>query len=285
MDKASTQANLEKNKKVRNKNLILTLFIIISLIGIGIGLYFLNVQTIFNSRASNPDVLTPCGPSGHCNDYGWVNGEGYKSVPQNCTVALYKCRVSDWNRALAVGCQKNPSDPSRSLAYYAEIHQLGNSNPDPRWNKVVSGTDGHGHLKPFFPPAECVIWQIDVGGGCARSFHSRLDRRAAICNAPPQTHNICDGTACKQVNGPGSNDCANPGTNPANQCSHKKCENNKCVLVAGGNVDNKCQTDSDCLITPTPTLTPTITPTPQSCPVPSPVTNLKIVCPICSGTQ
>lgn len=272
--------------KKRKTNATLGLFIVVMLLGISVGMYLLNTPQIFNPRAAS-DTFSKCGPPGHCTDYGWNDNNGYTKVTDNCYIALYKCYASDWNQAIAVGCQRNKSDPSRDLAYWAEIHKKTDSPPpNPQlWDKVVAGTDGNGHIKSFPVPQFCGVWQIDVGPPCNKSFHSGGDKRDSTCKAPPQTHNVCEGTACKQVNGPGSNDCTTPGTNPANQCSHKKCENNKCILVAGGNVDNKCTTDSDCLVTPTPTLITTITPTPPSCPVPSPVTNLKIVCPICSGTQ
>lgn len=274
----SAQAAQVKNKKT---NFRLGFFIVILLIGISVGLYLMASPAIFNPRAAT-DNFSKCGPPGHCNDYGWNDNKGYTKVPDNCYIALYKCRVSDWDKTLAVGCQKNISNPSKNLAYYAEIHKKTNSNPNPNiWDKVVSGST-NGFLDSFSPPQMCGVWQIDVGPSCNFSFHSGGDRRDSICKAPVETHNVCDGMACKKVNGPGNNECANAGTNPAPQCSHKKCENFKCVLVAGGNVDNKCNTDNDCLVSPTPTNTVTPTPTPASCPVPSPVNNLKINCPLCN---
>jgi hypothetical protein len=255
----------------------LGLFIVVLLIGISVGLYLLTTPAIFNPRAAT-DTFARCGPSGQCNAYGWNNNNGYTKVPDNCYIALYKCKVTDWNKALAVGCQKNTSNQSRNLAYYAEIHKKTSSNPNPKiWDKVVSGSK-NGFLNSFAPPQMCGVWQIDVGPSCKFSFHSGGNRKDSMCKTTAkETHNVCDGMACKKVNGPGKNECVNAGTNPALQCSHRKCENNKCVLVAGGNIDDKCKVDSDCSKSPTPTPTST----PNKCLGVPIVTDVKISCPLC----
>ncbi len=279
---------------------MLGLFIVVLLIGISVGMYLLSKPEIFNPRAAT-DTFSTCGPSGHCNDYGWNANQGYTTVPTSCYVALYKCHVSDWDKAIAVGCQKNTSIPSKNLAYYAEIHKLSSSNPNPSfWNVVVSGGDGNGHLKPFLAPQFCGVWQIDVGPPCNFSFHSGGDRRSVICTAPtptPQKHNACQGTSCVSVNGPGADACSIIGPN-AVHCSHKACVGTACKLLAGEGTDQcsvvgtnpapQCTNPSPTLSpspTPTKTPTPTLTPTPSSCPLPSAVTNLKVSCPLCSQSQ
>ncbi len=274
MDTTGSSENVPGGK--RRTNGILVLFILVLLVGISVGLYLLNNPTAFAPRAAS-DTVSRCGPSGHCNDYGWNDSKGYTKVPTNCYVALYKCKVSEWNRALQVGCQRNKDQPSKDTAYYAEIHKLTSSPPpNPKlWDKIVSGSDGNGHLKPFAPPQFCGIWQIDVGPPCNKSFHVGGDKRDSICKVS-QTHNACDGKACKKVKGAGQNECSNPGKDPAPQCTHKTCKNNKCVLVAGGKAKDTCQTDKDCKKT---------TPSPSTCPVPSPVKNLKISCPLCNLTE
>ncbi len=176
-----------KKQKKSASNLVLFLSILVLAIGIGIGLYTLNAPFSFLSKAAT-DFFTRCGPPGHCDDYGWQDGKGYMSVPTNCYVALYKCNITKWDQVLQVGCQRNLSDPSKNTAFYAEIHKLTDSNPNPQiWDKVVAGTDGNGHIKPFFPPEQCVIWQMDVGPACNFSFHSQGNRRTAVCQAPTNT--------------------------------------------------------------------------------------------------
>ncbi len=271
-----TTGSLEDAPKRKKTNAVLALFIFVLLAGISIGLYLLGNPTAFAPRAAS-DTFTKCGPPGHCNDYGWTDAKSYTKVPTNCYVAVYKCHISKWDQVARVGCQKNTSDPSKNTAYYAEIHKLTSSNPNPKiWDKVVSGSDGNGHLKGFAPPQFCGIWQTDVGPPCNFSFHERGDKRDSICKVS-QTHNICDGKACKKVKGAGKNECSNPGKDIAPQCTHKECKNNQqCVLVAGGKAKDKCQTDKDCKKT---------TPSPSTCPVPSPVKNLKISCPLCNLTE
>lgn len=258
MDTTGPARSTPPRKKKVNPVLILSIFVMI--VGIGIGLYFLDVPAIFRSSADSANVHTVCGPSGHCNDYGWKNGVGYTKAPDNCRIGLWKCKNSDWDQAFSNGCQG-------SIAYF---------------HKIYSAKDGKGYLKPVFPPAMCGIWQMDVscpGGG--RSFHSRGDRRDVICkNEPepePESHNVCDGMACKKVKGKGKNECAEAGKNPAPQCSQRKCENKQCKLVAGSG-DDKCKNDNDCKKNPTPTHPPI-----RCLGVPV-VTDVKIDCPLCGDT-
>lgn len=251
-------------------------------------MYLLGKPTGFTPRAAS-DVFSTCGPSGQCNAYGWTDNNSYTKIPTKCYVALYKCYPSKWSDALQVGCQKS-TNPSKNTAYYAEIHKLTSSNPDPSiWDKVVSGSNGNGYLKGFAPPNFCGVWQIDVGPPCNFSFHSGGNKTASMCQVQ-QTHNACVGMACTKVNGPGQNQCSQAGNNPAPQCTHKACRNQQCVLVAGGSQSNSCSNNNDCLI-PTPTFTPIPTPTrtptpritpPTSCPVPSQVQNVRISCPLCN---
>lgn len=181
----TTSPPLDSNKKKKRANLILALSIFVALGGISLGLFLLNFQQVFKPQAA-ADTFSRCGPSGHCKDYGWKDDKGYTKVPDNCYIALYKCDVSKWNKALAVGCQKNTSDPSKDLADYAEIHKKSSGNPNPKiWDKVVSGTNGK-FLKSFEPPRFCGIWQIDVGPPCNFSFHSGGNRRDLICKNKPK---------------------------------------------------------------------------------------------------
>lgn len=275
-----TQSSQPKKKRI---NLALILSIFVMLAGIGAGLYFLNVPQIFNSLAAVNNTFSKCKP-GHCDDYGWKDNKGYTKVPDNCYVALYKCKVNKWSEAIAVGCQKS-TKPSKNTAYYAELHNKSGtipSNSPIDWDKTISGTDGNGHLKAFAPPQMCGIWQIDVGPPCAFTFHSGGDRRDAVCkNEPkpePEFHNICDGMACKKAEGKGQNECAEAGKNPAAKCSQKKCVDKQCKIVAGSG-DDKCKNDSDCEKSPTPT------PTPESCPIPGAVSDVEITCPLCGKTS
>lgn len=278
-DMDTTEPTQSLPPKKRKFNLALSLSIFVMLVGIGIGLYILNVPQIFKSLAATGDTFSKCKP-GHCNDYGWKDNKGYTKVPNKCYIALYKCKVNQWDKAIAVGCQKSTKS-SKNTAYYAEIHNKSGTIPAGSpidWDKAVGGTDGNGHLKAFAPPQMCGIWQIDVGPPCTSTFHSGGDRRPAVCKNEPEPeqefHNVCDNMACKKVKGKGNNECAEAGKNPAPQCSQRKCENKKCVVVAGRG-ENKCKTDSDCLKSPTPT-----TPPDQCLGLPV-VTDVKIDCPLC----
>ncbi len=186
------------------------LSIVVLLLGIAVGMYLLNAPETLNQLAAS-DTFSNCGPSGHCNDYGWNDNTGYTKVPTNCYVSLFKCHISKWDQAIKVGCQKNPVDPSKNLAYYAEIHKLSASNPNLNiWDKVVSGGDGNGHLKAFAPPQICGIWQIDVGPPCHFSFHMGGNRRDSICKAPAAQISSTTSSP-KQTIAPMSTSCPVPG--------------------------------------------------------------------------
>lgn len=165
-----------KNKK----QILIISAILIGVLGILVGGYFITQTTIFRPQAkwiTQNDVSFNCK---NCSAYGWDSKKGYTKIPTSCFAVLYKCTKDQAKNAVRFGCQRQYSE-------YSELHnKSGKEAGAQKYSRVVGGTSSNGRfLKTFgFDGNYCGIQQIDVScGGSSKAFHSKADFRSSVCGA------------------------------------------------------------------------------------------------------